>query len=173
MRILGFDPGVKNFAWALYESTTQEVLAFGWIQAHEANEPDLAFLNSCLETIHIAKPDLVAVERFAYRKDASVESEPINQMIGKLDLLCRMRGLEVVKILPAHWKVKFRTRDYKRGARDLFPDVAFEAVHQADAAGIAKYVYENKEETARKAMEKAAKAEAKKAKLSKSKSKNP
>lgn len=143
MRILGFDPGVKNFAWAVYDGDVQE---FGWIQGHEVGKSDWNFLNSVAETLHRTKPDLIVYERFAFRDKASVESEPINHMIGKLDLIVRMKGYRVRNVMPAHWKVKLKTKEHTKGALGLFPHVRFEAVHQADAAGIAKYVFDQEQQ---------------------------
>jgi hypothetical protein len=141
VRILGFDPGVRNFAWAVYDGQVRE---FGWISGHEIGQSDWLFLNSVVETLHRTKPDLVVYERFAFRDKASVESEPINVMIGKLDLLVRMKGIPVQRVMPAHWKVKLKTKEHAKGAIGLFPDVTFEAVHQADAAGIARYIFEKR-----------------------------
>lgn len=142
MRILGFDPGVKNFAYAVYDTDSESVVGFGWVPGVEVNENDIDFINTVLDIVHTVNPSMIGIERFAFRDRASVESEPINHMIGKLDLLCRIHGHKPVLIMPAHWKVKLNVRNLARGSRDIFPDQIFEAVHQADAAGIAKYVYE-------------------------------
>lgn len=147
MIVVGFDPGRENFAWAVWDSTDQRVVDFGWIQGHAIGQPDLWFIDTILEVLDKYKPGMIGIERFAYRKEASVESEPINVMIGKLDLLCRMRGYKPIHIMPAHWKVKLATKSLVGGSRDLFKDIPKKSwvVHQADAAGIAKYVVERKE----------------------------
>ncbi len=147
MIVLGFDPGRENFAWAVWDSTDQRVVDFGWIRGHAINEPDLWFIDTILEVLDKYRPGMIGIERFAYRKEASVESEPINVMIGKLDLLCRMRGYRPIHIMPAHWKVRLKVKDLPKSSRSLFPEIPLKSwvVHQADAAGIAKYVVERKE----------------------------
>ncbi len=146
MIVVGFDPGRENFAWAVWDSTDQRVVDFGWIQGHAIGQPDLWFIDTILEVLDKYKPGMIGIERFAYRKEASVESEPINVMIGKLDLLCRMRGYKPIHIMPAHWKVRYKTKLLK-STREMFPEIPLTSwvVHQADAAGIAKYVVERKE----------------------------
>ncbi len=146
MIVVGFDPGRENFAWAVWDSTDQRVVDFGWIQGHAIGQPDLWFIDTILEVLDKYKPGMIGIERFAYRKEASVESEPINVMIGKLDLLCRMRGYKPIHIMPAHWKVRYKTKLLK-STREMFPEIPLKSwvVHQADAAGIAKYVVERKE----------------------------
>lgn len=146
MIVVGFDPGRENFAWAVWDSTDQRVVDFGWIQGHAIGQPDLWFIDTILEVLDKYKPGMIGIERFAYRKEASVESEPINVMIGKLDLLCRMRGYRPIHIMPAHWKVRYKTKLLK-STREMFPEIPLKSwvVHQADAAGIAKYVVERKE----------------------------
>lgn len=158
MRVLGFDPGVHNFAWALYNSDTLRVEASGMVSGHMAGARDWKFLDTCLTVVTDTNPDFVAMERFAFRMDASVESEPINQMIGKLDLLCRMRGLRVVMMLPAHWKNKFKIKTLPKGSQSIFD---LPIVHQADAACIAKYAHEYDIQKAEEAVVAAQKAEAK------------
>lgn len=166
MKVVGFDPGRENFAWAVWDSDNQRVVDFGWIQGHPINEHDLRFINSILEVLDKHKPGMIGIERFAYRKEASVESEPINVMIGKLDLLCRMRGYRPIHIMPAHWKVRYKTKLLK-STREMFPEIPLKSwvVHQADAAGIAKYVVERKEIEEAKEEMKAEKAKKKKLKL--------
>mgnify|MGYP001597782752 CR=1 FL=1 len=167
MLVLGFDPGVTNFAYATYDGQVGE---FGWLPAMRVMENDWVFLNAACDLIDRIKPDLVVIERFAYRKLANVESEHINHLIAKLDLIARLRGYETVLIMPAHWKVKLDTRSIK-DAQALFPDIKFEAVHQADAAGQARYVFERRNDpnydeeldevvTTKKAKEKVKKAKA-------------
>lgn len=158
MRILGFDPGIENFAWALYETEDGSVPAMGWIRGHRVSENDWRFLDSVLATLDSCKPALIGMERFQFRDKASVISEDVNHMIGKLHLLARMRGYETILVMPSHWKTKFQVKTLPGEAKGLFPNTKFEAIHQADAAGIAKYVYERKRDRAVAEEEKAAKA---------------
>ncbi len=141
MRVLGFDPGIENFAWCFYDGAPRE---WGWVPGARVNENDWAFLNTIAEVLDHYKPDVIVIERFVFRDKESVNSEHINHLIGKLDLIARLRGIDTVMPMPSHWKVKLGTKDYASGAKGLFPDVTFEAVHQADAAGLARYVYEQR-----------------------------
>lgn len=141
MRVLGFDPGIENFAWCFYDGAPRE---WGWVPAARVNENDWPFLDTIAEVLHRFHPDVVVIERFVFRDKESVNSEHINHLIGKLDLIARMRGVDTVLPMPSHWKVKLGTKDYASGAKGLFPDVTFDAVHQADAAGLARYVYEQR-----------------------------
>lgn len=158
MRVLGFDPGIENFAYSVYETDDGSVVASGWVRGHRINENDWRFLDSVVSVLDEYRPALVGCERFMFRDKASVISEDVNHMIGKLHLLARMRGYEIVLVMPAHWKQKFQVKSLPGEAKGLFPNTKFEAVHQADAAGIAKYVYERKRDRAVAEEEKAAKA---------------
>lgn len=141
MRVLGFDPGIENFAWCFYDGAPRE---WGWVPAARVNENDWPFLDRIAEVLDHFRPDVIVIERFVFRDKESVNSEHINHLIGKLDLVARLRGVDTVLPMPSHWKVKLGTKDYASGAKGLFPDVAFEAIHQADAAGLARYVYEQR-----------------------------
>ncbi len=141
MRVLGFDPGIENFAWCFYDGAPRE---WGWVPAARVNENDWPFLDRIAEVLDRFRPDVIVIERFVFRDKESVNSEHINHLIGKLDLVARLRGVDTVLPMPSHWKVKLGTKDYASGAKGLFPDVAFEAIHQADAAGLARYVYEQR-----------------------------
>lgn len=148
MRVLGFDPGVANYAWAVYEDG--HVGDYGWLPGVRVGESDWDYLNALCEVLDRVRPDHVVCERFNYRtgpggkSSSSVEAEHINVMIGKLELIVKMRGYKLDLIMPAHWKVKLGTKDLKYGAQDLFPEIKKTAwkTHQADAAGMARYIYD-------------------------------
>ena len=139
MRVLGFDPGDVNFAWATYDD---KPLDYGYVITNDVGESNLHFLNSIVDIIHKTKPDCIVIERYMFRGAQSVHAEPVNQMIGQVMLLAQLKRVPIVQITAAQWKIKLKTKSYTNGARGLFPDTKFHSVHQADACGMAMYHYD-------------------------------
>lgn len=142
-RVLGFDPGKANYAWALL--VDGELKETGWVRAQQEVMDDTAYLLDMIELFEKIKPDLVIVERYQFRGRQSVYTEIVNQMIGRLSMLCKMKiSQDLLQVSPSQWKNFYKVKKLDKGVWDIFPEDQdkFEAIHQVDAACIAKYGYE-------------------------------
>lgn len=143
VKVLGFDPGKENYAWALLENGT--VKQTGWVRAQQTVTDDLAYITDILELLEVIQPDMVIAEKYQFRGMQSIYTELVNQMLGRLSVLVKIKlNQDLVQISPSQWKNFYKIKKLKKGSWDIFPEDLnkFEAIHQVDAACIAKYGYE-------------------------------
>lgn len=142
-RVLGLDPGTVNFAWSFLVDGKLEQT--GWLQAQPNVTDDASFINNSIELFMALKPDAVIAERYMFRGVQSIQTELINQMLGRLAVITKLYlEQDLYQISSSQWKNFYKVRKLKNGVYDLFPEdtARFELVHQVDAACIAKYGYE-------------------------------
>lgn len=137
--ILAFDPGVKNFAFAVAQAqsipatTPPPVVASGLVPPLGSPNDDAAFLEAILGLLDVWSPDAIVAERYTHRGPMSVHSETINHCLGRLAVLSHLRLTPCHFVLPATWK-NFMKR------RDLLWESTYgqlSSIHEKDAAGIA------------------------------------
>lgn len=152
MRILALDPGVKNFAFAIIDDADDQVYdePTGLIPEDYLVNPSTLYaddrfcdyINHMIENI---QPDVIVAERYQYRGSSSVDSECINQMLGKISVLARIRSVKFVLLTPVQWKSHYRKVlglrkgekfNSKQSAR-LAPSVLNE--HERDALLLGRY----------------------------------
>jgi hypothetical protein len=142
-RVLGLDPGTRNFAFSFLVDGKLE--RTGWVDSQDNVTDDSCFLNNCIELLLELKPDAVIAERYMFRGMQSVQTELISQMLGRLAVITKLYiGQDLYQISSSQWKNFYKVRKLKNGTWDLFPEdeARFEEIHQVDAACIAKYGYE-------------------------------
>jgi hypothetical protein len=132
------DPGSKNFAWAFRKEG--KLITAGWLKAMPTVYEDEEFINHYLELLTKLKPDFVILERFMVRdRGQSVLAEIINQMIGRICVLSRAFGRDVLQVTAAQWKV-YMEKNKGKDSTGLFPELP--SIHQQDAAAMALYADE-------------------------------
>lgn len=139
-RTLSFDPGAKNFAYAF--AINKQIVETGLLDTSS----NAAFLNSVVDLLVRLKPNNAVLERYMYRGASSTDSEVVNQLIGRLEILTNLYcGVEICKITASQWKLWYKKKLGKaKGAKfsslEVFPDAPVE--HIADASCIENY-FEN------------------------------
>lgn len=149
MRVLGFDPGVNNFAYCLLndrEPVESGLLAYPM----QTPDDDHRFLNEIIELFRRLQPDLILGERYTFRGPQSVHAELVNLMLGRLCVVAELTlGLPVPLIQAAQWKNFFKVKQLpkvkgiKKGTWGIWPhhQKFFKVIHEVDAACIALYAF--------------------------------
>lgn len=109
MRILAFDPGKKNFAFALLED--RGVVCHGHLPTItsmqvEAFQHDAPLFLAATEGLLAYRPDVVAIERMQHRPGfgGGAVSEYINVMIGMVLALASQHSIETKPTMSQTWK---------------------------------------------------------------------
>jgi len=123
MKILSFDPGKNNFAYAVV-SSNQRCKKHGFVRSITTLEynklPDeLTRFTNDISALLAEKPDLVIVERMQHRPKfgGGAVVEYINFMIGVLTELVRQHGCRIFLVSPPTWKshyIKLYAVDIKK-----------------------------------------------------------
>lgn len=151
IKLLALDPGSRNFAWALVDSTRGLVdhgmlpVELRSIKAAEIRD----FTYIVNEFLHQKRDqaDQIIWERYQTRSRASLNNETINVAIGLLGSQALQHGLEIQDpVMPATWKNAYnRSTDESRPAskdpwiemfEPLIPGPKTRMVHRRDAAGL-------------------------------------
>jgi len=122
MKILGFDPGRENFAWAFLKDERCHdhgfVQTIGSLSFDDLHDELGRFWRDVERLIVNKKPDLVALERMQHRPKfgGGAVVEYINLMIGAALVLARRNGVRVMLVPANTWKrhiIKVQGRDPK------------------------------------------------------------
>jgi hypothetical protein len=156
-RIMGFDPGRINFAWAIYGP---QGLEDHGVEEGCGDDIDnlVYFRERAYRLITKFNPDAVCIERYTLRpvrgrvaRGAPQNTELVNLMIGIVMEICWAKNIQIVPITAATHKTwidreygpldkdskgKTVVQSYKEW-EDLTTD------HEADAANLAKFGFEN------------------------------
>lgn len=143
--ILAVDPGTKHLAFCVHDGRLRESATFEPVRQVKGARPEavLADIRSFCQLfgtlLDVAKPDVVAIERFMYRPGLGLAGEFINILIGQLLVECDRRRIETLLVMPAQHKTWMqRTLGF---AATEYP--AFERCHtehEQDAASLALFV---------------------------------
>lgn len=104
--IIGLDPGIKHFAWAIY---SQALLETGVLSLPETIAEIPQFIDEQVRailvkgTIENIRPVIVA-ERYMFRGISSVHAEKVNLALGALQLLAFKDDYDLHLITAAQWK---------------------------------------------------------------------
>jgi hypothetical protein len=163
MRILGLDPGSKNFAWSVIEVLDPQysfrkaeyleqptVLEFGFMEkSHTFCGSDLITrdllkdaIGEISDIIERLNVDACAYERFQARPGQPTPgwAERLQWVLGSLYYAC---PVEIHHVQASAWKKLFLTR-YKITSTQTFFGGKFNCEHQGDASLIAAYTWEQK-----------------------------
>jgi len=102
MRVLVFDPGKINFAYALLDNG--KVLHKGWIDPPTVVDDVGGWRSTVRFFFKKQKPDIIVVERYQYRGRQSVDSELINCITGLFAGVADELGIPMKLVMPAAWK---------------------------------------------------------------------
>lgn len=117
MKILAFDPGKNNFAWAVINSKGK-CRAHGFVRSITTMEPGkfpdelTRFWTDCTKLIEAHNPTMVIIERMQHRPKlgGGAVVEYINIMIGLIFGMARGKVQRdgIVPVTPPTWKNHFR-----------------------------------------------------------------
>lgn len=161
MKILGLDPGVQNFAYAVvnFEDlhfthfrteyfAQPEVLCSGFMVQMKHFCRDDAFKRSLLriaadeilELVQIHNVDAVAYERFTFRPGQPLQRwvERLNYALGVFYYKCEV---PVYPVVASAWKKKILQKYDIKSSKQFF-NGALGTEHEADASLQATYIFE-------------------------------
>ena len=145
-RMLSFDPGKANFAFALLTtkpSLEQAALLqcpIGSLKAPEQKQTLEDFTKEISTILHKTKPNMIAIERLPGGRTGGSRGELVNIMIGILvHVAMTIKIPKIVLVSSGEWKPALRKRYSIRDLHAMFPQTK---EHILDAIYIGIYVIE-------------------------------
>jgi len=149
MLVIGWDPGIVNCAWAVYNFEEDCLEATGVTEGIGKDVTRLFYFSYRVSNIlNTFSPDVCAIERYQLRRGKGFigNMEKVNIMIGILAGECYNRNIQVSLITPSvhktYAKRHFGAIKGKNGKISTLTCKQWchlSTEHEADAANIAKY----------------------------------
>ena len=147
MRIIGLDPGKKNFAAAVMEDRkvveTRYLRPIKSLLWDDFTSEVKLFRDCYFDYITEMNPDCVLAERYMARPgiQAGAIGEYVNIMLGIIGIVNASKGIPTHLLTSAQWKNALNSRygKHSKGMKHFLPHLS---AHEADAVGICVYSLE-------------------------------